>query len=292
MGAAGSNLSQSLSTELSNNESSVCNTESVCQTAAVGSFVNDGTLDCENISVSDNTNKSSFSCTINQVAKSVANVVQKSNNMANAMWGDLSVSNSDVNAAVSISSNLFGKCGGGTPVVPNSAKNGGEPLQIPGGGVCQSGIVQKSTVKQIENGVTGSIKCTVMKMATNQANTSVNCTMRQFSSAQETVSQSVKNVSKGSTPFDSIVMIVLIVCIASVAAALIGGAGYIVHELTHINIGIKHAERNRLETAKMRLQRKTAELETMKKEVGIEQEISELRRMRQAAGSGAPRAGR
>ena len=84
MGGAFSSLSQSLAVNLQNTEQSKCTVPSTCQTAAVGSFVNDGTLDCEKITVAANNNSSQFTCSINQTAMASANVAQTAANMANA----------------------------------------------------------------------------------------------------------------------------------------------------------------------------------------------------------------
>lgn len=253
MGGAFSSLSQSLAVNLQNTEQSKCTVPSTCQTAAVGSFVNDGTLDCETITVAANNNSSQFTCSINQTAMASANVAQTAANMANAMWGDLSAAVSNESMSVHIANNLSARCGGQSTTIPSSDGGVAAPVENPAAGACQSGLVQTATVKSFLNGLEGNVKCDMLQLANNQANTSVNCVMGQFTKADTTIQQHTKNTAKGSTLFTGFTVIVIVICIATIILAVIAAGAAVTHDITGVF-------KSRRRTAQARLDEEQVEL--------------------------------
>ena len=209
MGAAVATMSASINSDLATSESSSCTVESICQNASVGSFDILGTMDCTgDITLAGNYNTSSFTCSVNQAATSVANLSSKFSNSATAMWGDISDASTNINISSTISQTLSSGCGGSSASRDPDAK--GQPAAS--AGACRTGIIQNADVKNIQVGGAGHLSCKDFSAGVNHNNSHVTCTMSQVAKADQAITTSATNVAKGANIFFMVLMI-LIVCV-------------------------------------------------------------------------------
>lgn len=266
MGGAQSTITERMTEVASQTQSAACTTQQLCQNASTGPLVIKNTiLDCPTINIATNHNTSSFSCSINQSASTIASLMNQNSNIASASWGDYSSADDNVNIAVQATNKLTAKCGGANGSTSAAAS-----------GACRSGIVQRADVASLTL-TNDKVGCTTMNVATNTNNNNMLCSMKQVGTLDANVTNAVKNSAVSTDEFVLFFIIALSVMLGLIILPALGAAVSSVLRSTGSGVGdfwraiLPH---------KTKGQRRLADLST---EVDIEQKQIELAAMRKAA---------